>query len=117
MNDISNIFMDAIKIENKDESLLIVRLSTSCWSDKDGLYLRKNIKFLKRKCKNFNILENDCDYVGAVEVFPRIVNLDKCEDGIYQVITCNEHGSDWEIPHIIDEYDYKLISYKEEIKI
>lgn len=44
--------------------------------------------------------------------WPHITNLDKCKDGIYKIQICNPR-TDWETGYI-DEYDYKLVPFKEE---
>lgn len=92
------------------EVLVIVRLTTTYWNNNKGLYQRKNINFLKRKCKGFNFIEEDCGMTGAAEVIDRIINLNKCDDGIYKVIICNER-KDWE-SGVIDDYDYQLVKFE-----
>jgi len=89
-------------------NICVVRLTTTAWMDKRGVHLKKSLNFLKRKCKGFNILDEDCSLVGAGEVIPRIINIDSVEDGIYSVVTCNE-SKDFESGYI-DDYDYKLIN-------
>lgn len=90
----------------------IVRLSTSYWSDARGIHVKKTLRYLQKKCKGYNLLEEDCQNIGADEVIGKIDNLYDCEDGVYLVITCNEWGA-WETPHIIEDYDYRLIPYTE----
>lgn len=92
----------------EDESVCVVRLTTTAWKDSRGVHLKKSLNFLKRKCKGFNILDEDCSMVGAEEVIPRITNIDTVDDGIYRVVTCNE-SRDWE-SGCVDGYDYKLIN-------
>lgn len=95
---------------NKEpENLCIVRVTTDYWSDSKGLYSKKSIKFLKRKCKGYSILQEDCSNIGAEEVFLRIENLNDVEDGIYEVIITNEQR-DWESGYI-EDYDYHLTKY------
>ncbi len=94
-------------------SRCVVRLRTCCWNDGDGLHIKKTLRFLKRKCEGYNILEEDCQMIGADEVISHITNLDECKDGVYEVVTCNEWGA-WETPHIIEDYDYKLIPLNEQ---
>jgi len=88
--------------------MCVVRLTTSVWHDKNGVHIDKTLRFLKRKCVGYNILYEDCCMAGAADVVKNITNLNECKDGVYQVVTCNE-SSDWETPHILDDYDYKLI--------
>lgn len=103
------VFDFSAKEEDKEpRPILIVRLTTSHWHDGDGIHQKKSLRYLKRKSQGFNIMYEDSSMIGANEVFPRITNLEECKDGIYKVETCNEFGH-WETPHIIEDYDYKLI--------
>jgi hypothetical protein len=85
----------------------IVRVSTSYWHDKHGIYSRKNIRRLERKCIGPDLLPQDASMIGADFVFRRILNIRECDDGIYQVVTCNE-WKDWETG-LVEEYDYILV--------
>jgi hypothetical protein len=67
---------------------------------------------MMRLCRYFNILEEDCRNVGARDVLPRILNLDKIEDGLYELVTCYEK-IDHETGYVYD-YDYKLIPFQPE---
>lgn len=99
-----------VETDNKEpENICIVRVTTDYWSDSKGLYSKKSIKFLKRKCKGWNILQEDCSAIGADEVFLRIENLYDVEDGVYEVITTNAQR-DWESGYI-EDYDYCLVKY------
>lgn len=91
----------------------VVRLRTTMWSDKNGLHLKKSLTFLRRKSEGFNVLEEDASAAGVEEVLPRILNLGKCEDGIYEVVVCNE-SHDWETGYV-DDYDYRLVCLTPEI--
>ena len=92
----------------KDDDVCVVRLTTNAWRDSRGVHLKKSLNFLKRQCKGFNLLDEDCSMIGAEEVIPRIVNIGSVTDGIYRVVTCNE-SRDWESGYI-DDYEYKLVS-------
>jgi len=91
---------------------LVVRLTTSYWKSNRGVHVRKDVMFLKRQSQGLNILEEDCGCVGAEEVIPRIINLYDQEDGVYQVVICNEQ-EDWETG-CVEQYDYKLVALPEE---
>ena len=91
----------------KEENVCTIRLTTSYWSDRNGVYTKKSLKFLKRKSKGYNILQEDCLDIGASEVIPSIINFDSVEDGVYEVIICNK-SRDWETGDI-DSYEYKLV--------
>ncbi len=91
-------------------SKVVIRLRTTHWSSKRGIHSRKDLELLKRKSFGFNVVAEDVSMVGVKEVIPRIINLDSCEDGIYEVITCNG-SKDWETGYV-DDYDYKLIKYE-----
>jgi hypothetical protein len=96
----------------EQECRIVVRLKRSYWSDKRGVHMRTDLTFMKRLCRDFNILEEDCMNVGAGDVLPRIVNLNVLEDGLYEVTSCNE-SRDHETGYI-DDYDYKLIPFQPE---
>ena len=96
----------------QEKTFLVVRLSTNTWHDRDGVYVKKTLRFQKRKSTGFNILYEDSVMAGADSVIKNITNLDECKDGLYYVVTCNEFAS-WETPHIIEDYDYKLIPLEE----
>lgn len=93
---------------SNEPSKVVVRLTTSTWHDLNGVHIRKSLKYLRRKSQGENFVHEDCTCVGALDVVTRIINLDECKDGVYEIVTCNEHGS-WETPHIIEDYDYKLV--------
>ena len=105
-------FETLLSKENKEVNKAVIRLTTSMWSDKKGLYFKKDVKFLRRKCEGYNILEEDSLSIGAEEIIPRIINLLDCVDGVYEVIVCNEYR-DWE-SGVVEDYAYKLIPYEED---
>ena len=113
MNELNTLLIEEGKKNNPQiPSRCIVRLTTSYWHNGDGLHIQRTLRFLKRKCQGYNVLYEDSQIVGANEVLPKIINLDDCKDGIYEAVTCNEWGA-WETPHMIEDYDYKLIPYGE----
>ena len=86
---------DSLETEDEEKSLeqenrCVVKISTSYWHDKNGIYSKKSLRFLRRKCKGHNWISEDASMIGADEIFPRIVNLNDCEDGIYDVIIVND---------------------------
>lgn len=90
-----------------DASRCVVRVTTTAWADKRGLHEKKSLMFLRRQCKGLNVLEEDASAIGAENVLPRILNLDECEDGVYDVVVCNER-CDYETGYVGD-YDYRLV--------
>lgn len=104
--------LDFSQIEEVVPSRCIIKLTTSYWSDSRGVHVRRDLNYLRRKCSGWNILEEDVSAIGADDVVPLIVNLDSCEDGIYEVFACNE-SYDWESGYS-DYYEYKLIPYTDE---
>ncbi len=89
------------------DSKLLVRVRTTKFMTSRGLSLRKDINFLKRGSRAFNILKDDADHIGADLVIDRIVNLDKVVDGIYEVVMVNK-SYEWETG-TIDDWNYELI--------
>lgn len=97
--------------EVKEGGKVVVRLVTTYWASKKGLHTKKDIIFLKRKSEGFNWLEEDSLMSGCDRVFPLIVNLEECTDGIYEVIMVNE-TKDWESGHV-ESWEYKLVPFTE----
>ena len=85
-----------------------VRVKTTTWADKRGLHTKKSLTFLRRQCEGFNVLAEDASAIGAEEVLPRILNFNEVEDGVYNVVTCNE-SRDYETGYV-DDYDYRLVT-------
>ena len=113
MNEKPNTFIklaDLLSVEPKQQNCCVVRLSTDVWADKKGLYMKKRLSFLRRKSEGFNALEEEIDITGVEYVLPRILNFHECNDGIYEVVTCNE-SRDPETGYI-DNYDYHLQPYE-----
>lgn len=111
----TDILTEALAEKKELRPLCVVRLSTSVWHDGNGVHIKKTFRYLRKKCQGYNILDEDCTNGGADETVKRIINLGECKDGVYQVITCNEFAA-WETPHIIEDYDYKLIPYDAPLK-
>lgn len=93
-----------------DVSRCTVRVKTTAWADKRGLHTKKSVTFLRRQCEGFNLLEEDFSTIGAENVLPRILNLGVVEDGIYEVVVCNEKH-DYETGYV-EDYDYLLVAPK-----
>ncbi len=88
-------------------SRVVVRVVTSMWHDSGAVHIKRDLRFLRRKSSGYNFLEHDCDMVGADDIVPRITSVHSVEDGIYEVVICNEFR-DWETG-IVEDYDYKLV--------
>ncbi len=86
---------------------VVVRISTSYWSDNNGLYSKKSIKYLHRQCRNHNFLAEDVWSCDAYDVFPLFRDLDNKEDGVYEVVFVTT-GVDWETGGV-DEWEYSLV--------
>jgi hypothetical protein len=97
----------------KEKPSQVVRLKTSCWKGNGGeLNIKRTLKTLKKFSHGFEYLSEDCNMVGAEDVFEMITNLDQCKDGIYLVETCNQ-STDWETG-FLEGYDYKLVPFEAE---
>lgn len=100
--------------ETKEEpNQCVVRISTIGWYSSHGFHTKKSLKILKSKSHGglYECVVNDLE-AGNADLFNRIINIDECIDGLYYIITVNEKR-DWETGYI-DDWDYKLIPYKEE---
>lgn len=100
---------DSEPTKEDERTQIVVRLRRSYWHDNDGAYQRTSLRYLKRHTKGFNVFDDDCSMVGAEDVIPKIVNLAKCKDGIYQLVICNAHR-DWETGHV-EDCDYQLLPF------
>ncbi len=88
----------------------VVRLKTSAWHDKSGLHFKKSLLTMRRLSRRgYQFFTEDVEQIGADEVISRIVNLDECNDGLYEIIIVNQ-VRDYESGEIKD-YDYKLIPF------
>ena len=103
-----------IGVETKkvEKQICIVRVTTSAWLDGKGIHVKKDLNFLKRRCKGFNTLADEVGNSGALEVIDRVLNLDSITDGIYEVVVANIER-DWETGYI-EDWDYTLASLEEE---
>lgn len=100
--------LDALPKQCKQKNRCVVRVSTTAWANTKGVHIKKTLTFLRRQCEGFNILEEDVSAIGTKEVLLRILNLDECKDGIYEVVACNE-SHDYDTGHV-DDYDYMLVA-------
>jgi len=107
----SNIFENLETEEKKEKNIVICRLNTNSYiSSRNKIILKKEITYLKKLSKGYNFLMEDIGNIGAEDVISRIINLNTCKDGVYELIIVNE-SRDWETGYI-DDYDYKLIPYE-----
>ena len=88
----------------------VVRLTTSWWHDKRGAHMRKDLTYLKRQCVGYNVLQEDCDMVGADKALESVSNLMELPDGVYEVYACN-FRTDYETGYV-DDYDLALRPYQ-----
>ena len=92
---------------------LIVRVTTNFHAPTPGTLMRlTKVRVMRRLSHGHDFLTEDTTMVGADEVVPRIINLGQVRDGLYHVITVNEHR-DRETGHV-DRYDYKLVPFVKE---
>ena len=103
---------EELKQDKEPKPVCVVRLVTSCYKSGNILTIKKTIRGLARKSQGYQVLFEDADVMCPESVFDRITNLGECKDGIYRVEICNEFAS-WETPHIVEDYDYKLVKYEE----
>jgi hypothetical protein len=85
----------------------VVRIRTSSFETKSGIRIVKDLTYLSRLSSGINLLGEECNAVGASDAIKRIINIDACDDGLYQLIPCNL-SCDWESGNV-EDYDLKLI--------
>lgn len=93
----------------KQKNRTVVRLRTTVWSDRKGVYQQRSLTYLRRLCREYNVLEEDIAVIGAEDALAQVTNLEECPDGIYEVVTCNQ-TTDWETGYV-DDYDFKLVPF------
>lgn len=91
-------------------AVVVVRLKTCHYTSRRGIHCRQDLQFMAKCSDGYNWLVDEAQMCGTDLVFSRITNLHECEDGLYEVHTCNE-SRDWETG-TIDEYDFVLVPYK-----
>lgn len=114
MESLENLILDGVlseTIEPGDPPRVVVRIRTSCWSDRRGLHMKRDITYLKKLSSGFNFFDEDVGCVGATDMFSQIVNLNELDDGIYEVVPCN-FSTDFETG-VVDDYEYTLVPYQE----
>jgi len=89
----------------------VVRLSTAMYKKGNKLVYSKELSLLKRKSSEW--WEWDC-ISQEIEGLDLITNLFRVNDGIYQIVMTNA-SKDYETG-VIDDWDYKLIPYEENLK-
>lgn len=100
--------------QDKEQGVMcVVRLTSSAWEKNGGLYMQKAIKTLKRKSIGYgcDFIHEECSNCGAEELYPRILNLNTSEDGIYFLVIVNE-SRDFETGYV-DDFDLELRPYHE----
>lgn len=91
----------------------IVRVKTNMYSSGGGAVIKKTITTLKRKSYGYDLLYEEISSCDAEFVLSRIINIYEVEDGVYELVTTNI-STDFETG-IVDDYDYKLIPYTDEV--
>lgn len=115
MSDLVKRLMADVDDDGEPPHICTVRLRTTYWHDRKGLYAKRSLTFLQRKCsgRGSDLLTEECDNVGAEDI-GRCLGLisESTPDGVYTVDACN-FSRDWETGYI-DGYDLELNPVKEE---
>lgn len=91
--------------EEQHKPSCIVRLSRSTYKRGSRFISETSISWLKSKSE-LSIY----DITDLEDVFD-IINIEECEDGLYNLVACN-FSRDYE-SGMIDDWDVKLIPYQE----
>jgi hypothetical protein len=111
MSLINDILAKRLTPQEIKDNRCVVRLTTGAWHNRSGVFQTRSLKYLRTKGKNVDLLDEECNYMGASDVLERLINFSTSTDGIYQIVTCN-HSTDWETGYV-DGYDLKLIPFIE----
>lgn len=71
--------------------------------------MQRSLTTLRRHSTGHQILDEAVSNIGAMDTFGMITNVNECEDGVYEVTTCNL-THDYETG-CVDGYDFVLIPY------
>jgi hypothetical protein len=99
-------FIAIPKADTQTKLRCIGRITKNYYLQDNKLVSKSTFTLLKRKSQlTLQDMIDDPEYSG--------LNLDEYDEGIYEIITCN-HSTDWETG-VVDDWDLKLIPYKEEV--
>ena len=102
-----------VQNQNLPESKTIVRLTNSWYQSSNGAYVKKTeIRPLRKQCTGFQPLSEEVDCVGVSEAICKIVNLDSCIDGVYELIVRYERN--WDYYGCVDDVEFILVPHKQE---
>lgn len=91
----------------------VVRVKTCAYSSGRGVSVRRDVTVMRRLSgRQACLLDETVSAVGAEQAAESIINLHEVEDGLYQLVVCNEK-TDRETG-IVDDYDLKLVPYDEQ---
>ncbi len=101
-----------LKVGDSVDPTVVVRLTKSRWGDKNGLHMKTSIRFLRRKCRGFNYMEEEAQAIGCEDFIDGIQNLETVPEGIYE-LQYDGMTRDYETGYY-EADGYKLVPYKEE---
>lgn len=88
--------------------ICVVKLEVEAYKRGDKYFFGKSLRVVKTK-STFDLLAEEVSNVGIVDALEYILNLDKCDAGLYYLTTCNI-SRDWETG-CVDGWNLKLIPY------
>lgn len=97
-----------------EEPKFFVRLTTTTWADKRGVYQKRCIRYLRRRSSGTSgtsVIEYDAEECADV-VFKQLGDLRKHADGIYEVVARVTYDFD---RVYIDDYEYHLERCDEQV--
>ena len=103
------LFSDTARINKKPGHCYSLR--TTYWTDGRSTHVKRTLTYLSRRSSEGNWLRDEVNCAGAEDAIRQILNLDKCEDGIYELIMINPIR-DWETG-LIEDFDMKLVPIEE----
>lgn len=77
----------------------VVKITTSAYSTSRGLEIKKQIRYLRRRCIGYNLLEEEISATDAETVASHFTNLGSVPDGVYEVVM-TDICRDWEYGEI-----------------
>lgn len=99
--------------ENADPKPVVVRLSTECCEDDQGVNFTRRVRWIRQESHVATLLSTLYDVRGSgADLFiERIVNLNHTPDGVYVLVPVNISRD--RKTRVVDDWDYELLPFND----
>ncbi len=99
------------EVSDEEEPRLKVKLTTDRYFSNNKYIVKKELYFYKKPNPK-QLVDQFYDDISMTGFdCERVINLDECIDGLYELIVCNI-SRDWESGWV-DDWDWKLIEWRD----